>query len=133
MDMLIFNIILYLCRYLTALFNSTCLDISRYFMSISFSIHYLSMWLLRYSAYGIQMTVSKCMPIFPCLEIGYTSGPEKEYRGNSGDVMGDITNNIQWLKMVHTMVYAGKMKGTQTMVNHQQIVIFTSCVAFKKT
>jgi len=35
------------------------------------------------------------MPIFPCLEIGYTSGPEKEYRGNSGDVMGDITNNIQ--------------------------------------
>ena len=49
-------------------------------MSISFSIHYLSMWLLRYSAYGIQMDSVKMYA---------------NYRGNSGDVMGDITNNIQ--------------------------------------
>ena len=81
--MLIFNIILYLCRYLTAIEIQLVLifrDTLCQYHSVS-TISPYGCWDIAHMGY--RWTLSKCMPIFPCLEIGYTSGPEKEYRGNS--------------------------------------------------
>ena len=60
MDILRFDIILYLCEYQSETKNLTVLDISRYFMSISFSIHSLYVVVEIKRAYGILTFSNVC-------------------------------------------------------------------------